>query len=414
MKLGIVSQWFDPEPGPAAIPGVFAREFVRMGHDVSVLTGFPNYPQGEIYDGFRQSIGERSEVDGASLTRVPLYPNHNASALGRMANYASFAASATAFSRGALKEVDAVWVYNSPITVTAPLMAHTRVGSVPYFLHVQDIWPDSLIESGMFPGGPIGSVASSVIKRIVRFSEKKATVIGVISPSVRELILDRNPGLDPSKILYVPNPTDEGLFHPAPRLQADGRRRDGDRPFTIMYVGAVGEVQGLETVLDAAELLGPRSGIEFVIVGDGIARERIQQDAITRGLNNVNFRGRIDKNLVPEAMAEADVQMVSLASSPFLRVTTPSKISSLLASEYPIIGLIAGDGADLLRDSGAARVLDPGDAEGLAGAALELSRLDPEALKSMARAGRAYYEKHLSAAVTAARITDSLKGAIRG
>jgi len=378
-----------------------------------VLTGFPNYPHGKLYDGYTQKLNVRSSADGVDLTRVPLYPNHNSSAVGRVLNYASFAASATVLSRGALSEVDAVWVYNSPITVTAPVLRHTRWGKVPYFLHVQDLWPDSLIESGMFPGGKVGAAATTIVNRIVRFSEKKAAVVGVISPSVRNLILDRNPQIDPAKVVYVPNPTDETLFSPELQRIAAASRLRAESPFTIMYVGAMGEVQGLNAVLDAAAILGPSSDIEFVLVGDGIARERLERQSVERGLRNVSFRGRIDKQLVPGTMAEADVQLVSLGASDFLRFTTPSKISSLLASEVPIIGLIAGDGADLLHASGAARVLSPNDAEGLAAAALEMSHLDSTSLRTMARAGRAYYESHLSAAVTAAKITDSLKGAMR-
>ena len=408
----MLSQWFDPEPGPAAIPGVFAREFSRAGHEVSVLTGFPNYPDGKIHPGFRQRLGRAAVVDGAVITRVPLFPNHSSSAGGRILNYASFAASATVFGGAALRNADAVWVYNSPVSVSLPLLTHTKRGRVPYFLHVQDLWPDSLIESGMVPGGVVGSTAASLIQRLVREMENRSVVIGVISPSVRELILSRNPDIPPSKIAYVPNPTDEGLFRPVSALRDPVGVEANPGSFTLMYVGAIGDVQGLETLLDSARILKSRTEIRFIIVGDGIARERLQRDAANRGLINVEFVGRIPKESVPATMATADAQLVSLAGSEFLRHTTPSKIASLLASEVPIIGQIAGDGARLFVSSGAALVVNPGDAEGLASVIETMADLAPRERQAMAIKGLVFYERNLSAKVAAGKIVEALSGAM--
>ncbi|TQL48630.1 glycosyltransferase involved in cell wall biosynthesis [Homoserinimonas aerilata] len=415
MKLGVLSQWFDPETGPAALPGVFSREFMAAGHEVSVLTGFPNYPNGEIYPGFRQRLRHRSNVDGIDLTRVPLYASHNSSAIRRIANYTSFAASATLLSRGALAGVDAMWVYNSPVTIGLPLRWHSHGGGVPYFLHVQDVWPDSLIESGMFPGGAVGKIADNVIRRMVRAAERRATVVGVISQGVRELILERNPRLDPAKIVYVPNPTDETLFVPAPELRRQGFSELDQDHFTLMYMGAIGDVQGLETLLDAAQILmGSAPHVRFELVGDGIARDRLEREAAIRQLDNVVFRGRVAKDDVPAVMASSDAQLVSLADSPFLRLTTPSKISSILASEIPVIGAIAGDGAATLLASGAAFVVDPGDGEALADAVERMARLSTSDRERMGRRGREFYEENFSAAAAAEKIVSSLRGSMHG
>ncbi|MCL3862920.1 glycosyltransferase family 4 protein [Actinotalea sp. K2] len=418
MRIGMLSQWFDPEPGPAAIPGVLARELARTGHTVSVLTGYPNYPLGTVYPGYTQRWREVSRpAPRISVTRVPLHPSHDGSALGRSMNYASFALSAS--TSGALRGADALWVYNSPVSVSLPLLLHSRYGRVPYFLHVQDVWPDSLLESGMFPGGAAGRVAARVIDGIVRLTERRAAVIGVISPGVRDLILERHPSADPAKIIYVPNPTDESLFRPTNRVGGDGQD-DGagvdvapDRPFTVMYVGAIGDVQSLETLLDAAEILAGHDHLRFAVVGDGIARDRLETDARRRGLSSVTFHGRVPKESVPALMASADAQLVSLAASPFLRLTTPSKIASLLASEVPVIGHLDGDGARLLRESGAAVTAAAGDASALASAVLAMHDVGPAGRRAMARRGRRYYEQHLTAQVTAARIVESLEAVAR-
>lgn len=409
MKIGMLSQWFDPEPGPAAIPGVLAREFVKAGHEVSVLTGFPNYPEGKLHDGYRQRPRVITRDQQSSLTRVPLYPNHNSSTIGRVANYMSFAASATIFGRSALKDVDAVWVYNSPISVSWPLLVHTRNGRVPYFLHVQDLWPDSLVESGMFTGGALGKVITAGIRRVVRATEDRSTVIGVISPSVRDLILSRNPGLSPSKIVYVPNPTDEALFTPAAALRKP-KTSEREERFELLYLGAMGNVQGLETVLRAAQILLSEPRIRISFVGDGIARERLEREARELRLTNVSFHSRIGKDAVPEAIASADANLVSLSASEFLRYTTPSKIASLLASEVPIVGHIAGDGAELLRASGSALIANPGDVDGLADAIRVLANKSNDERQLMASSGLRYYQENLSASVAAAKVVEALKG----
>lgn len=405
MRIGILSQWFDPETGPAALPAVYAREFVRAGHEVAVLTGFPNYPEGRIYPGYKQSFRAVEETDGITVTRVPLYANHSSSAIGRVANYASFAAAASLLGVGALRGVDAIWVYNSPITVHVPLMLHSRWGRVPYFLHVQDVWPDSLLESGMIPSGPIGRVVGRLVATVVRKMELRASAVGVISPGVRELVLERNPGVDPNRIVFAPNPANESLFRP---LAA--RRRAGGEPFTILYAGAIGEVQGFEAVIEAAAALHDSSAsIHFTFAGDGIALPRLKRIVEERGLSNVSFLGRVPQESIPVLMADADAQLVSLADSPFLRRTLPSKVSAILASQSPILAVINGDGARILRESNGA-VVTPSDPRSIADAARRLAALTPDELSDLGRNGRQYYEDNFSARATAHTIIRTLEG----
>lgn len=411
MRIGILSQWFDPETGPAALPGVYAREFVRAGNQVAVLTGFPNYPEGQIYEGYTQRLRTVEEADGITVTRVPLYANHSRSAVGRVMNYSSFATSAAVLGTGALRDVDAIWVYNSPITVHAPLMIHSRRGAVPYFLHVQDLWPESLTESGMIPGGRIGSSIGSAAARVVQSMERHAAAIGIISPSVRELILDRNPDVNPDRIVFAPNPANEQLFRPI-RVSS---RSDPAAPFTILYAGAMGDVQGLETVIEAVDLL-TRSGVavRLDLAGDGIARERLESLVAERNASGIRFLGRVPQQRVPELMVGADAHLVSLADSPFLRRTMPSKIPSLLASQVPILGVIAGDGADVLRESGAAVVAQPGNRDSVISAIRSLAAASATDLASLGERGRRYYESRFAAEASARTIIEALEGMTGG
>lgn len=413
MKIGMLTQWYDPETGPAALPAVYAREFIRNGHEVKVLTGFPNYPEGKLYPGYSLRPRMAQSELPLQVTRVALYPNHNSSAVGRVANYASFALSASVLGQKALSGVDAIWVYNSPVTVAAPLMFHSKFGKTPIFLHVQDLWPDSLMESGMVPDGFAGKQAERAIAALVRLMETRSAVVGVISEGVKDLLLERNPSLDPNKIVYVPNPTNEQLFVNSGIDKKYPIVSSNQQPVEIMYAGAIGEVQGLDTVLEAAAILRDHKNIKFTFVGDGISRVKLEKKSKELNLSNVNFVGRVSQSSIPTLIARADIQLVSLSSSPFLAHTTPSKISSLLSSGVPIIAQIEGDGARLLEKSKAAVVVKPGDSQQMASFILKLVDQGPARWIEMGNAGRNFYQENLSAAAASEKIVDALEKVLK-
>jgi glycosyltransferase involved in cell wall biosynthesis len=414
MRLGMLTQWFDPEEGPAALPGVYAREFIRQSHQVDVLTGFPNYPSGTLYPGYSLKARLRENREGVNVVRTPLYPNHGQSGVGRILNYSTFALSATFMGLGSLSQAEAIWVYNSPPTVSLPLLTHTKFGKTPFFLHVQDLWPESMIHSGMIGARRVRDVAAAAVRMVVRLTEKRAAVIGVISPHVRELILERNPGLDPSRIVYAPNCANERFLPIIPDAESASAQalKDGD-DVNIMYAGAIGEVQGLDTVLEAARLLHDQSHIKILIVGDGPSLPRLRRRASSLRLSNVSFLGRVPQAELPRLQGGAAIQLVALKDSPFLRHTTPSKIPALLFAGSPIVAVLEGDGADLVKASGSGVCVKPGDAPGLAATLLELASKGPEEWERMGTAGRRYYHENLSAEIACRRIVESLESVVK-
>ncbi|MBM9433404.1 glycosyltransferase family 4 protein [Flaviflexus equikiangi] len=408
MKIGMLSQWYDPETGPAALPGVYAREFVRQGHEVSVLTGFPTYPEGKLYPGYSMRVREQEFGPSHTVTRVPVFPSHSRSSVGRVLNYTSFSLSATLLAGRPMKNVDALWVYNSPVTVALPMLWHSSLGKTPIFLHVQDLWPDSLIESGMFTDGRVADFTSRLISSLVRLTERRSAVVGVISESVRDLILERHPGIEPAKIKYVPNPTNEDLFRPSRLIRQEFGIELPDDETRVMYAGAIGDVQGLETLLHTAFELRQRDDIKFVLVGDGIRKRDLEIKSEEMGLKNIDFVGRVPQSEIPILMAQCHIHLVSLATSPFLRYTTPSKIPSLLASEVPIVAQIDGDGRRMIERSGAGIVATPGDPVALAAAVLSLAERTSSERLAMAKRGRSFYEENLSAEAASSKIVSSI------
>lgn len=144
MRFGLLTQWYDPEPGPAALPGTLARGLVERGHDVRVLTGFPNYPTGQLAAGYRIRPRQRETRDGVSVTRVALYPSHSTSPTSRILTYGSFGATAAILGMGTLRQLDALWVNYSPVTVAPATAMAARLMKTPTVVHIADLWPDTL------------------------------------------------------------------------------------------------------------------------------------------------------------------------------------------------------------------------------------------------------------------------------
>lgn len=409
MKIGILSEWYDPERGGPAVPGIYAREFSNRGHSVKVLTGFPNYPFGRVYSGYQIRPRITEILDGIPVTRVALYPSHGSSAAQRLATYGSFALSASVLGAGALGGAEGVWVYNSPATICLPMLTQTRFGHTPIFLHVLDLWPDSVMQSGVLSSGTARRIAKMVLNPLIRFMERRAATLGVSSPSLRDTILSRNPSVDPEKIVYLPHPVDERIFRPIEEVRVGLGIIPDESVFELMYAGSVGDVQGLDVLLDAAKLLGTTPEVKISIVGDGISRGRLEERVHRENISNVTILGSVSPESMPRLLAATHAHFVGLAQSPFLEQTTPSKIATLLASGVPIVGCLAGDGAQLINDSGGGVVVEPGDVVGLAQAITDMANGGMSKWRSLGRRGRDFYESHLSTKLSARRVVDSFR-----
>ena len=278
----------------------------------------------------------------------------------------------------------------------------------PFLLHVQDLWPQSVVESGMFPAGALGAIAVRAIRALVRHTEAAASAIAVISPSVKELLV-RN-GIAPEKIAHVPNPTNESLFYPRIRRPEIRVRLAAPDDFLLMYAGSLGFVQGLDVALAAMSLLRDRPDIKLLLVGTGVNESALRAQAKRLGLKNVGFHGQTPQSDIPDLMAAADVQLVSLRDDPFLAMTTPSKLQAIMASGLPILASMRGDGASLVVKSGAGHACCPGDPSALASAIRTFADLPASKRQAIGQCGRAHYLRHMSAGKTAQDVEALLLG----
>jgi len=396
-RVLLLTQWFDPEPTFKGL--VFARELVRQGFDVEVLTGFPNYPGGKVYPGYRIKWLQREVIDGVHITRVPLYPNHDQSATKRVLNYASFAASATIYGVFMAKRANALYAYHPPLTVgiAAALIKFFR--RVPVVYDIQDMWPDTLRATGMLNNPKALAVVAAVCNWVYR----RMSHMVVLSPGFKRLLLQR--GVPEAKLTVVYNWADEAALA-APVGQVPAAFPPADR-FRIVFAGNMGKAQALDAVLDAAELLQQRgSRVCWVMLGGGVEVGRLKVEAARRQLANVVFLPAVPMAEVGAYLHGADALLVHLRKDPLFEITIPSKTQAYMTVGKPLLMAVDGDAADLVRQSGGGVVAESENAQALAQAAEQLAATAPEALATMGQNAQRFYRQHLALEVGVGRFAE--------
>jgi glycosyltransferase involved in cell wall biosynthesis len=403
--VGLVSQWYDPERGSAAQSGVIARSMVELGHEVDVVTGFPNYPTGRIYDGYQLRPYQRDDMGEVRVHRGLLYPSHDANPVRRSLNYVSFALGAAGVALRQLRGVDVCLVHATPATAALPAMVLERLRGVPYVVHVHDLWPDSVLSSGFLRGWQ-SRLAARVLHAYCDAMYRRAGAVAVTSPGMAAKIQAR--GVRAEKIHFVPNWADEEVFRPTPADPTLRAVLGLSAPLTVMYAGNLGEYQDLHTVIEAAGILRDRDDIEFIFVGEGVERGSLQDRSAALRLRNVRFVGARPFAEMPSLLAIGDLQLVTLRDLDIFTTTLPSKLVATLASGRPVLGSLTGDAASLVRESGAGEVVPPGDPGALAAAVLRFHGLEEDERVRQGAAGRSYYHHHLGRSAVATRLSELL------
>lgn len=405
MRFGLISQWFDPEPGPAAIPGGLARELAARGHDVHVLTGFPNYPVGRIYEGYRlRPVSTSQPRPRMTVRRVALYPSHDDSTVRRLANYGSFGLSASTLGLGAMRGMDAIWVYNSPATVALPMWGARALWGVPHVLHIMDLWPDSILFGG-FDAGIGGRAALRAVDAWVSAMYRSSAKVAYASPGLGAVLESR--GVPADKLAYAPVWADPSVdTDAAPVSRAHWGASDDQ--LLVLYAGAVGAAQGLSAALTGLAQLQNPEKVVLLIAGSGTELGALRRQAAALGLPNVHFLGQLPRSELSGIMTSADLHIVSLRDSPLAHVSLPSKIHTTLALGKPLLAAVGGDAATVARESGAAFVAIPGDAASIAAELEKAVLMDRASLVAMGARGRSYYDSRFSLGVGVDRIESLL------
>jgi glycosyltransferase involved in cell wall biosynthesis len=383
MRVLYLTQWFEPEPH--VIKGLkFVRALQAAGHEVTVVTGFPNYPSGRLYPGYRLRLVQRERIEGVDVVRLPLYPSHDSSSFRRSLNYLSFFLSALAYLLIRRARFDLAYVYHPPITVGLAAALAGMVRRLPFIVDVQDLWPDTLAATGM-----AGARLMRLVGGLCALVYWRSSAIVAQSEGIRAALIDR--GVPAEKLITIHNwanaePQNDG--RPAPLVP---------HRFVVVYGGNLGKAQGLGTVLEAAaRLRDSRPDILIQLYGDGVEASALRAEARALDLRNLEFHAQIGKEEINEVFARADALLVHLTAHPLFTITVPSKIQAYLATGRPIAAGIAGEAARLLAESGAALVAPPGDANALATAIAALADTPADARWRMGLKGRDYYQRNMA------------------
>jgi len=380
MRILLLSQWYLPEP--AYNIHELAQTLAEHGHDVTVLTGFPNYPTGKIYSGYRIYPWQKEKFDDVQVVRVPLFPEHSQSGLLRACNYISLAISISLLGFWLVPKPDIMFVYHPPLTLGIPAWILSRLWRIPFVFQIQDMWPETLAATGMLNN----SMILEGIQRFANLIYRKANLIFVISPGFRRNLLSKN--VPDEKIRVVSNWVDTEFYYPAQRDEQLAKALGLDGYFNIMFAGNIGEAQGLDTVIEAAKRLTDLPKIQFVIIGDGTARSALEQLKTEYQLNNILFLGRYVGEKMSTLYALADVLLIHLKDDPLFRMTIPHKTFAYMASGKPIIAALSGDAADVVISAGCGLTCNSEDPVAMADLVRQFYEMpieDREALGQIAR-----------------------------
>lgn len=392
-RIGIVSQYYDPEGGSAVVPGFIARALVKRGMQVDVLTGFPNYPMGSIYSGYKQRPYLREVLDGVVVHRVPLYPNHGSQAFKRIASYGSFAVTST-FGMHHLRHCDAILVHSTPVSPGTGPAIRRIFGRRPVVTMIQDLWPETLLHSGFTNQGLPWRVTQLVAKSMSDAIYSRSDAIAVISPGMIDALVKR--GIPREKIHLVHNWVPAADFTQQSDIAKPIEESRQERCLRVIYAGNLGEPQAVRTILEAAEILKNRRDIEFAFVGSGVLEDELKEKAMRARLGQVSFLGAKSVSEVATLVSQSDVQLVTLAPSAIFEMTIPSKLQFSLSFGKMIVAAVSGDPAAVASDSGAAIVCPPGSSAALAESISRAADLTEEQRQLMGQVGRRYFDQHFT------------------
>lgn len=388
MRILVLTQYFPPEiGGPQTRLAAMAAELKVLGHDVEVVTGFPNYPRGRIFADYRGAFYRCEIRDRVVVHRVWLYPAMG-EGIKRMLNYASFALTSIYGLMRATKP-DYIFVESPPLLLAVSAYIAGRLRGAPFIFSVADLWPDAIAEGGFLKDGFLMSCLTALEK----WSYRKAAYVNAATEGIRDSLLHKK-RVPVEKILFLPNGVDTTRYQPQSADVGLKRTLGLEGKQIVLWAGTLGYAHGLENVLQAARLLSGRPDVHFLFVGDGSARASLEQLTQNLRLSNVTFRDPVLVEQLPPYFSIAESGLASLLDIPIHDGARPSKIFPFLASGKPLIFVGRGEGARLVQQAGAGIVVAPGDPAALAAAVLQIVS-DPEAAQMLGRRGREFVEENL-------------------
>lgn len=404
MRILVVSQYFWPEQ---FLINELVSDLVKDGHEIVVLTGEPNYPNGVLYPDFLDDKKKFSSYHGVEIIRSKLTPR-GTGGLGLLFNYLSFmlSSSINLLKLRKKNKFDVVFFFQlSPIFSGLAAVLYKKIHKVPMVTWVQDIWPDSLAATGQITNNK----ALGLVGLFVNFIYRNSNLILIQSEKFRDKVLQRSN--HPSKIHFLPNWAGE-IFSNTEYPDSVFYTKVPDT-FDFVFAGNVGDAQDFDTIIEAVSILNNVDGFRVVVVGDGRAKKGALDKIKVLGLDSkFQFLGAHDIKFMPSVFSKADALLVSLLDEDIFSSTIPSKVQAYLASGKPILASLGGAGAEVVSSSGAGLISSPGNAVLLAEKIKEFLLVSDSKLEDMGLKGRCYYQRHFEKNMLRKKLVSLLKSEV--
>ncbi len=383
---------------PAARAEELSTRWAQVGHEVTILTGFPNHPTGVLHSEYRKKFRRvvvREQMNGVKVVRTWLWPLPNRKSFERMLNYASFCLSAAL--TGIFVERPDVLIATSPqLLVGLSGWWLSRLKRVPFVFEIRDLWPESLSAVGMQDQ----SLLYAFLSRIAKFLYRKSDHIVVVTPAFKDHLISYW-DVPAEKISVIYNGVETQLFHPSTDTSELRRELNAEGKFVVSYIGTMGWAHGLNTLIEAALIMqSSQPNVLFLLVGEGADKERVIELSKSKGLHNLLFVGQQPREKIPDYINASDVCLVLLKKTDVFKTVIPTKMLEFMACGRPIILGVDGQARTIVEEAAAGMFVEPENTKGLVEAVRALSA-DPEGRKAMGKSGREYIVRKFSRKETA-------------
>jgi glycosyltransferase involved in cell wall biosynthesis len=358
MKILFVTDNFFPEVNaPASRTYEHCKEWVSKGHEVTVITGVPNFPRGKVFDGYRNKVYQKQILNGITVIRVWTFISANDGFFFRTLDYISFMITATI--AGLCMKKHKVIIGTSPqfFTVMATYCI-SRIRRVPYIFELRDLWPESLHAVGVMKK----SFIYNCLEKIELFLYRKSLLIISVTNSFKKILISR--GIPADKIIVITNGVDLSNFRKVPKDSNLLKELGWEEKFVAGYIGTLGMAHALETIINCAEIIEKdhkNSGIVFLFLGNGAKKNILEKLVVEKGLSNIKFVETVPKDEVSRYWSILDVSIIHLSRSPLFETVIPSKIFESMGMGIPILHGVAGESADIIESNQAGLLFTPED-----------------------------------------------------
>jgi len=400
LRILVVTQYFWPENMRI---NDMVSDFSAKGHEVTVLTGLPNYPEGKVFEAYAREPEKFRRYAGAEVIRVPMI-SRGKRGLRLFLNYLSFFTSASVIGSWKVRgrEFDAIFVFAvSPIMAAIPAIVIGRLKKTPVFIWILDLWPETLRAVNVVRNPKVLGVVGKLVSWIYNRADYLLLQSHGFFESVRQ---NCTRSIASERLVYFPSWAEDAFSNALPHTEA---LIDSDpSTFTVVFAGNLGEAQDFPAILNAVEMLRGQVSVRWVIVGDGRVSGWLAEQVKLRSLNNVHLLGRHPLEAMPGLFARADALLVSLKTNSVFEKTIPGKVQAYLASGRPVLAMINGEAARVINESGAGLACASGDGRGLAEITRTLAQSSTEQRQAMGMAGKEYYQANYSKPALLSRLEE--------